>query len=176
MNWFNILKNQIASTSDAQFELDFSNPMVEEDDDCKRKFLAVVDKLQTLEIDGLVKKPAGTSMAKGFIFEKDSKRILEMFFAFDGIEKIPNEVFCYIIDQYKETENRNFKLSRFDGRVIQTVKGEKFPQYDDEIHYAYHMSFSKTNPMYLAVNIMSYADTRPISEKVEETIGRVISF
>lgn len=178
MNWFNILKNQIASTKGKTFSLDFTQPMVEEDDDCKRNFFAVVDKLKNLEIDGLVKKPAEFPRAKGFIFEKDSKRILEMFFVFDGIEKVPNEVFCYVIDQYKDTEPRNYKLSRFDGRVIQTVKGEKMPQIDDEIHYHYYMTFNKidANNMYLAVNIMSYADTRPFSDKVEETIRSVISF
>ena len=138
----------------------------------------VIDKLKNLEIDGLVKKPAEYPKSKGFIFEKDSKRILEMFFAFDGIEKVPNEVFCYAIDQYKDTQIRNFKLGKFNDYRIQTVKGEKYPQDEDEIHYGYYMSFvlAGRREIYMTVNIMSYADTRPLSDKVEETIRRVISF
>jgi len=178
LDWFSILKNQVASTKGKQFQLDFSQPMVEEDDDCKRKFFAVIDKLKNLEIDGLVKKPGEFIGSKGFFFEKDSKRILEMFFAFNDIENVPNEVFCYVIDQFKDTEHRNFKVSRFDNRIIQTVKGERFPQGKDEILYSYLATFSKINarPLYFTVNIMSYPDTRPFSDKVEETIRRVISF
>ena len=43
MNWFNILKNQIASTKGKTFQLDFNQPMVE-DDDCKT-LMAIYERL-----------------------------------------------------------------------------------------------------------------------------------
>ena len=178
MDWFSILKNQVASTKGKQFQLDFTQPMVEEDDDCKRDFFAVVDKLKNLEIYGLVKKPAEYPKSKGFIFERDSKRVLEIFFSFDGIEKVPNEVFCYDIDQYKNTQIRNFKMGKINDYQIQTIKGEKFPQDEDEIHYVYYMSFvlAGRREIYMTVNIMSYADNRLLGDKLEELIRSVISF
>ena len=39
MDWFSILKNQVASTKGKTFSLDFSQPMVEEDDSCMQKLL-----------------------------------------------------------------------------------------------------------------------------------------
>ena len=36
MNWFNILKNQIASTKGKTFQFDFNQPMIEEEE-CKEK-------------------------------------------------------------------------------------------------------------------------------------------
>ncbi len=47
MNWFDILKNQIASTKGKQFQLDFSQPMVEEDDSCKQKLLDLAKRLES---------------------------------------------------------------------------------------------------------------------------------
>ena len=48
MNWFNILKNQIASTKGKTFQLDFSQPMVEEEDNCKKKLLELYDKIDKI--------------------------------------------------------------------------------------------------------------------------------
>lgn len=49
MSWFDILKNQIASTKGKQFQLDFSEPMVEEEEDeCKRKLIAFLKKVETM--------------------------------------------------------------------------------------------------------------------------------
>lgn len=46
MNWFNVLKNQFSTTADAQFELDFDNPMVEEEEDkCRKRLLKLFKKL-----------------------------------------------------------------------------------------------------------------------------------
>lgn len=53
MNWFDILKNQVASTTEAAFELDFNQPMVEaEESKCKPKLLALAKRLQSFSKDG----------------------------------------------------------------------------------------------------------------------------
>ena len=43
MDWFSVLKNQVASTKGKTFQLDFNQPMVEEDDeDCFKYFYDLV--------------------------------------------------------------------------------------------------------------------------------------
>ena len=55
--WWEILKRQVASTKGKQFQLDFSQPMIEEEEeDCKKRFQAVQNKLRNLTIAGLKRK------------------------------------------------------------------------------------------------------------------------
>ena len=47
--WWEILKRQVASTKGKQFQLDFNQPMIEEEeDDCKRKLIAFLKKVSNL--------------------------------------------------------------------------------------------------------------------------------
>ena len=55
MNWFNILKNQIASTKGKTFQLDFNQPMIEEEE-CKEKLRAVLKQVESINsIEGFDK-------------------------------------------------------------------------------------------------------------------------
>jgi len=47
MMWWDIIKNQISSTKGKTFSLDFSQPMVEEDDSCKQKLLDLFKRLES---------------------------------------------------------------------------------------------------------------------------------
>ena len=52
MKWRGILKNQIASTKGKTFSLDFTQPMVEEDDSCKQKLLDLAKRLESFSKEG----------------------------------------------------------------------------------------------------------------------------
>ena len=39
MNWWHIIKNQVASTKGKTFQLDFSQPMVDEEEKCKERLM-----------------------------------------------------------------------------------------------------------------------------------------
>ena len=43
MNWFNVLKNQVASTKGKTFQLDYTQPMIEENN-CRDEFTQLTKK------------------------------------------------------------------------------------------------------------------------------------
>ena len=56
MSWWSIIKNQIASTKGKTFQLDFSEPMVEDEETCKEKLLAIVKKFWELDFEQFLLK------------------------------------------------------------------------------------------------------------------------
>ena len=94
MNWFNILKNQIASTKGKTFQLDFSQPMVEEEDNCKKKLLELYDKID--KIPQHIRTVSGVKMQ---IINHTTRR--------DSIDRIPEEVCCEAIELFETTESTN---------------------------------------------------------------------
>lgn len=53
--WWSIIKNQIASTKGKTFQLDFNQPMIEEEDNCKERLNKMIDALTKINaIDYLI--------------------------------------------------------------------------------------------------------------------------
>jgi len=103
-----LVKRQIASTKGKQFQLDFNQPMIEEEEEnCKKKFLAVQDKLKSLTISGLTKADAHWSPYDQNHFYDEKRDPIGMrpelgiFVLFD--ESIPDEIYCKAIEQYENT-------------------------------------------------------------------------
>lgn len=82
MSWFDILKNQIASTKGKTFQLDFNQPMIEEEDNCKERLINILNKLETF----LLNKKGSSEV----LFLQVSKR--------GNLEDISNEDCCKILD------------------------------------------------------------------------------
>ena len=95
MDWFSILKNQVASTKGKQFQLDFNQPMVEEEDNCKKKLLELYDK-----IDKIPQHTRTVSGVKIQIINQTTRR--------EAIDRIPEEVCCEAIELFKTTESTNY--------------------------------------------------------------------
>ena len=126
MNWFEIIKRQIASTKGKTFQLDFNQPMIEEEEDCKRRFRAVQDKLRSLTIAELERAGGDWSFYEEYYFY-DEKRDrsgfrpeLNIFLSFD--ESIPDEIYCKAIEQYENTAINNSRLEDYDKYKILTEK------------------------------------------------------
>lgn len=104
MNWFNILKNQIASTSDAQFELDFNNPMIE-DDNCKKQLSRLYDKVASIKGTESFLGPKVIVERSGVSFSMINgtrgKQYLDLF---------PEEVCCKVLETFKSTNNSNIHV------------------------------------------------------------------
>tara|TARA_R100001163_G_C5067980_1_gene207607 strand:+ start:4800 stop:5423 length:624 start_codon:yes stop_codon:yes gene_type:complete len=132
MNWWNIIKNQIASTKGKQYQLDFSEPMIEEDDDdCRKDFLEIMDRINkadrtdrplpsnSFRIEGLNRRQ--------WEVEKDFPDFRSIFIEYSTIqrgdpEQIPEEVFCKALEMLKAASyNDRILTERFYNDGIRIV-------------------------------------------------------
>jgi len=114
MNWFNILKNQIASTKGKTFQLDFNEPMVE-DTNCKDKLRELANRVKEISsIDGYeqTRKRQNDSYGHASTFRLiDDERYSVQIRSKDKLNEVPEEVCCALIDMYKSTANNDYKMS-----------------------------------------------------------------
>tara|TARA_R100001163_G_C5067980_1_gene207606 strand:+ start:4192 stop:4803 length:612 start_codon:yes stop_codon:yes gene_type:complete len=124
--WWDILKNQIASTKGKTFQLDFSQPMVEEEeDDCRKRFYEIIDKVNKANRTDtqISATSSSTRVEKRWIVKTDFpdfKRVLITYNTHElgNTDKIPEEVFCKALEMLDR--------KAFDN----TIKREK---YNDEL-------------------------------------------
>ena len=101
MDWFSILKNQVASTKGKQFSLDFNQPMVE-DDDCKRKLRELYEKMNNRSFfDDLFYSLYDKLGARRGLSVESDKGIVEFR---NDLEKVPEEVCCELIRLWNQLE------------------------------------------------------------------------
>ena len=176
MNWFNLLKNQIASNKGKQFQLDFTQPMIEEDDNCKKKLLDLAKR--ALNVDSIEGYPFKKKSNLGFNFihkEENTKYTvetnrIEFFIKKDGLKKVPEEVCCMAIKLYKSLGDNQLKEEFLLGYKILCAKnyayaGKNISHYDTVIEI--HPIKDKIN--YYIVNITSSTGLNtPSSEKPKE--------
>lgn len=97
MNWFNILKNQIASTSAGSFELDFNQPMVEQEEEkCKQKLIKLYEKFQN----------NWDSISKPLVEKLKTNRVrrLRDRHMVNDLSSVPEEVCCEVIRLWNELQ------------------------------------------------------------------------
>ena len=122
MSWFDILKNQISSTKGKTFQLDFSEPMVEDEETCKEKFLAIVKKFWELDFKQFLLKDIGFDDgpyvstnykvndgnnwedAVAVTFARSNPEI-------DILNDMPEEVACWFLENLKRNAQKNFKIN-----------------------------------------------------------------
>jgi len=132
MNWFNILKNQIASTKGKTFQLDFNQPMVE-DSDCRDEFTQLTKKASELyfgilETSGKSKDNVYYKLFNnGVKYENrglDSRSYIPIIteYAFPT-EPVPEEVYCRALELYKTKEEYHDEM--FNGYYIRVGLAKK---------------------------------------------------
>lgn len=121
MNWWDILKNQIASTKGKTFQLDFNQPMVEDDDDCRKRFFEIIDKINKAERTdtSILSTSSSASTKKRWKIETDFPDFEKVHIGYHthkigNIDKIPEEIFCKALEML---DRRAFDT---------TTKSEKF--------------------------------------------------
>tara|TARA_R100000353_G_scaffold38118_2_gene30180 strand:- start:2622 stop:3197 length:576 start_codon:yes stop_codon:yes gene_type:complete len=104
MNWFNILKNQIASTKGKTFQLDFNQPMIEEEE-CKEKLRAVLKQVESINsiegFDKIIDKKTVQRHRKVFQSKEDKKFRVRIRTSDRLFDRVPEEVCCALIELYK---------------------------------------------------------------------------
>jgi len=127
MNWFKILKRQIASTKGKTFQLDFNQPMIEEEEeDCKKRFQAVQNKLRNLTIAGFKRKKEDSFPDFEYYSYKPEEAELmylpqaEVFLSLKG--RFPDEIYCKAIEQYENTPIGESKLEDYGEHRVLTEK------------------------------------------------------
>jgi hypothetical protein len=103
--WKDILKLQIQQGGYAQ--LDFDNIMEEDDNDCKRRWQQICDKLRRVEIEGFATERSD-SITYYMVLPEDNPSSSEMHLAikyanfgqlfYDYGSEIPEEVYCAALD------------------------------------------------------------------------------
>jgi len=103
--WFNILK--VLGTKSGFAQLDFDNIVIEDDDDCKKRWKELMDKIRNpTGIDAKYKiLNEGTLV---YLDEKDLDiNIISVEYEFD--ETIPEEVYCKALEMLKITYEKEIK-------------------------------------------------------------------
>ena len=137
MDWFSILKNQVASTKGKQFQLDFNQPMIEEDvedDDCKKTLMATYDRFIAKEsIKGYTFMKDDTSAYPNFkaFLDNESaqttgrgKEIFLRAFGKDILKNAPEEVCCKAIEIYKSLGDNSSEEFSEGGWVVKAGKNK----------------------------------------------------
>ena len=130
MDWFSVLKNQVASTKGKQFQLDFSQPMVEDDDDCKKTLMEIYDRFIAKEsIEGYTFMKDDDSAYPNFkaFLDNESaqttergKEIYLRAFGKNILKNAPEEVCCKAIEIYKslgDNSSEGFRVGDWEGKV-----------------------------------------------------------
>ena len=110
MNWWEIIKNQLASTKGKTFQLDFSQPMIEEEEDeCRQKFIAMAKKVEQMTMGGTRNTEYPRPYEKKYDiknnFESTQPGYDSAYFKtkvnLEEVEKIPENVFCVAIKEFE---------------------------------------------------------------------------
>ncbi len=120
--WWEILKRQITSTKGKQFQLDFNQPMIEEEeDDCRKRFFEIIDRVNKAERTdtSVFSRSSSESTAKRWEIETDFPDFERVPISYHthkigNIDKIPEEIFCKALEMLDRRAFDN------------TIKREKF--------------------------------------------------
>ncbi len=97
MNWWNVIKNQITSTRGKQFQLDFNQPMIEEDEEpCKEKLIKLYEKFKNNR-DSIF-KPLDEKLKTSRVSRGRDK------FFVSKLSSVPEEVCCEVIRLWNELQ------------------------------------------------------------------------
>lgn len=194
--WRDVLKNiQIGSqrTSSRDYAI--------EDDDCKRRFLAVMEKLKNLQIDGLKKEE--TEYGQIFFYE-DGKEFeghanydMQIAVYPDAFDNVPNEIFCLAIEQYENLFTGGHNFSRqgtfrivTDRGTVATSTSNYMISYDEIVHHIIiakgdHIDDSPYEAASIFVRIRKYRKgqygrdgyvNEELTDKLKNTIDKVMVF
>ncbi len=136
MNWWNILKNQIASTKGKTFQLDFNQPMIEEEENCKERLIKMVDALSKIDLRDYFRYPY---LNKKMPVE-DFKRLSESEYTYEsGVPQQQDHMRYRLANKIGRSFANDNMTEEVACRILQEVKKEKagefsFSRKSDEIY------------------------------------------
>tara|TARA_R100000773_G_C4183933_1_gene92481 strand:+ start:49 stop:609 length:561 start_codon:yes stop_codon:yes gene_type:complete len=99
--WWEILKRQVASTKGKQFQLDFTQPMIE-DDNCKKQLSRLHDKVRAIKDKQSFQGPAVITERSGVLF-----RTINMTRGKKYLDLFPEEICCKVLETFKSAPEGN---------------------------------------------------------------------
>jgi len=130
MNWWSIIKNQIASTKGKTFQLDFNQPMIEEEeDDCRKRFFEIIDKVNKAERTetSILSTSSSEGTKKRWEIETDFpdfERVLIGYYThkIGNTDKIPEEIFCKALEMLdRRAFDDTTKLEKFNNDTLKII-------------------------------------------------------
>ena len=181
MSWFNILKNQVAATSEGMFELDFSEPMVvEEEETCKKKLRALYNRLKNFSPPAGFKKktirPYNSDFRYRFLtdnYRPSGEQIRVS--GKDLLDEVPEEICCKAIELFKRAayDDDAYDNGKETGYEIYVEKNLAYPfegqQPSSDAVYMIEINIPAGKVLYSAqidYRILGSADEDIIKEKL----------
>ena len=196
--WRDVLKN-IQISSQRTGSKNYAEP--DEEDDCVKKFYAVMEKLKNLQIDGLKKEETEYGQIffyeNGKEFEGHNNYDVQIALYPDAFGNVPNEIFCLAIEQYENLFMGGHKYSREGTFRIITERGSiakstsnYMTSYDEIVHHIIiakgdHIDDSPYEATSIFIRIRKYRKGRygedgfvnkELVDKLKNTIDRVMVF
>jgi len=187
LSWFNILKNQFATTADAQFDLDFDNPMVEQEEEtCKKQLERLYNSLSNFTAPSeYEEEPAGEPYnLKRF---RAKRNITETKLHVRGknlLEEVPEEVCCQLIELFKNTRDNDGEFIRPEnnnGYDLLANKNYAQSYYSSlACDSTYSLWIIKDNKMlyYAEISVVLYNTTNEdiARERLDKAVGNTFDF
>ncbi len=162
MNWFDILKNQIASTKGKTFQLDFSEPMIEDEENCKEKLRAILKKFWELDFKQFLKKDIGFAEASysspeyrvnsGESFEDGIYvSFARTNFQSESLDAMSEEVACWFLENLKNDIGTTFTEDK--GVSSAQVRFQEI-QKDNRFYFSIWYNLSGPNTLALHTSIV----------------------
>ena len=148
--WWDIIKNQVASTKGKTFQLDFSEPMIEEDENCKERLIKMIDALSKIDVRDyfiypyLRKKMPVEDFEKlsnlneeykyqsGSVQQGDYMRYVIMNNIAEPFDNITEDAACQILEPVKKEKPGNFSFVYKEGQEYYSlhivISTENFPE------------------------------------------------
>ena len=186
MSWWSIIKNQIASTKGKTFQLDFSEPMVEDEETCKEKFLAIVKKFWELDFKQFLLKDIGFGQG-GYAsntYKVDDGNSYEtsvsVTFArsspeIPGLNQMPEEVACWFLENLKQTARKSFTI---DGVVsVAEVRIEEIKKDRRFVYSLFYDSMRQVGgPLAFHTSIRVEKSPFRTEEQFMKNVGSLVNF
>ena len=193
MNWFEILKKQIASTKGKTFQLDFNQPMIEEDENCKERLIKMIDALSKIDVRDYFRYPYLDKKMPVEDFEKLSNFTQEYKFQYGSVQRgdymkyvimnsimepfdnINEETACHILEKVKKEKPGNFSFVYKEGQdfyslhLMITTRGLPKPFIDSNSQYVLYLSIDLTD------HYDHFFDDVCEIERLEGDIGRIFA-
>tara|TARA_R100001163_G_C5067980_1_gene207604 strand:+ start:3043 stop:3633 length:591 start_codon:yes stop_codon:yes gene_type:complete len=161
MNWWDVIKNQIASTKGKQFQLDFNQPMIEDEENCKEKLRAILKKFWELDFKQFLKKDIdfddGYSSNE---YKVNSATLIEegVYVSFartnfqsESLDAMSEEVACWFLENLKNDKQTTFTEDK--GISSAEVRFQEI-QKDNRFLYSIWYNISKPNTLALHTSIV----------------------
>ena len=191
--WWEIIKNQIASTKGKTFQLDFNQPMIEEEENCKERLIKMIDALSKIDVRDYFRYPYLDKKMPVEDFEKLSNLAQEYKFQSGSVQRgdyiryvimnnimepfdnITEDAACHILEVVKKEKPGNFSFVYDEGKEYYSlhivITTEKLPEplIDTGGLYILYLSIDLTDPY------DHFYDEVCEIERLEGDIGRIFA-